>query len=189
MNAFEIQKLLLERGFEEYWHEGNYDRKKVKALGFFHRKYGTLYLKRNPNTSDVPQTELPLVISGVHEEKFARNTPSRNYLDWDHAKPFYYNTNLRGFPARVNPNNRSKKANPSTTQYGIAFDIESKQGLNDLLMWLVDEDTDVHNVETYEQNNRSYEDVKVSREIKTRRGQPAFRKELLVAYNAYSGLI
>lgn len=183
MNAFEIQTLLEKRGFEEFWFVGDYDREKVKAMGFSHPNYGLLYLKRNPDNSEVPQNKMPLVISGEYEEKLTRNKPPRNYLDWEHARPVYYNSNLRGFPSRVNPGYKGKKADPSKTQYGIAFNIDSEQGLDDLLRWLVDEDKVAHNLKMHHENS-SYEDSKVLREIKTRSGQPAFRKDLMTAFNS-----
>ena len=33
MDSFNIKRLLLQRGFKEYWHPGNYDPEKVKAGG------------------------------------------------------------------------------------------------------------------------------------------------------------
>ena len=68
MDSFQLERLLRKSGFTEYWHPGNYDKEKVKALGFQHSKYGVIYLKRDPKKPQTPQTSFPLVINGEYEK-------------------------------------------------------------------------------------------------------------------------
>lgn len=187
MDSFNIKRLLLHRGFKEYWHPGNYDPEKVKALGFSHHQYGVIYLKRDPKKPTTPQNSFPLVINGKYEDKLSTLDDSSTSLTWNMEKPAYYNTNLRGFPARVNPHSNGKKENPTPTQYGVALNVLSEEGLDALLNWLAVAESKKISLseESYTgvNNDTKHNDEKVIREIKTRRGQPAFRNALLAVFD------
>lgn len=179
MDAFELKSLLLKSGFSEYWHPGKYNREKVKVLGFQHTKYGVVYLKHDPEKPSIPQTCFPLVIDGSYEKVLSTLLENDVQFSWNIEKPAFYNSNLRGFPSRVNPEYNGKKDDPRPEKYGIDLKIATREGLMELFVLL-----ERSNIETSFTGRKSLGELnpheeRVPIEIKTRRGQPEFRQRML----------
>jgi hypothetical protein len=186
MDAFEIRSLLELLGFTEYWHEGNYDRDKVKALGFVNPKFGVVYLKLNSEHRDVPVAKAPLVIHGDFEHGLNNLKKIGSNVSWINSAQPYFNSNLRGYSSKLNPKHIGKTPKPE--KFGIAFEVNNKTELDDLLGWMCGskgfgEFDFMNDVDSRSFKNLDHiEDDVIKVAIKTRRGQPAFRKALLEAY-------
>jgi hypothetical protein len=186
MDAFEIRSLLELLGFTEYWHEGNYDRDKVKALGFVNPKYGVVYLKLNSEHRDVPVAKAPLVIHGDFEHGLNNLKKIVSNVSWINSAQPYFNSNLRGYSSKLNPKHIGKTPKPE--KFGIAFEVNNKTELDDLLGWMCGskgfgEFDFVNDVDSRSFKNLDHiEDDVIKVAIKTRRGQPAFRQALLTEY-------
>jgi hypothetical protein len=186
MDAFEIRSLLELLGFVEYWHEGKYDRDKVKALGFVNPKYGVVYLKLNPDQRDVPVARAPLVIHGDFEHGFNTLKEIGSNVSWVNSAQPYFNSNLRGYSSKLNPKHRGKIPKPE--KFGIAFEVNNKTDLDDLLSWMCGSKgfgkfDFVNDVDSKSFKNLEHiKDDLIKVAIKTRRGQPAFRQALLTEY-------
>jgi hypothetical protein len=186
MNAFEIRSLLEQRGFAEYWHEGTYDQEKVKCLGFVNEIYGVIYLKSDPNRRYVPANSAPLVIHGDYEQRLNRLKETGTNISWDNSAQLYFNSNLRGYSSKLNPKHRGKIPKPE--KFGIAFEVNNKTELDDLLDWMcgskgLGEFDFLNNVDSKSFKNLEHiKDDLIKVAIKTRRGQPAFRQALLTEY-------
>lgn len=179
MDSFELKNLLLKSGFSEYWHPGNYIKEKVKVLGFQHAKYGVVYLKHNPENPSIPQTSFPLVIDGSYEKVLSSLHENDFQFSWNTKQPAFYNSNLRGFPSRVNPEYKGRKDEPRPEKYGIDLQIATREGLMELFALL-----EHSNIETNFTGRKSLAELnqyeeRVPIEIKTRRGQPEFRQRML----------
>jgi hypothetical protein len=186
MDAFEIRSLLERRGFAEYWHEGTYDREKVKCLGFVNQKYGVIYLKSDPNRRDVPANSAPLVIHGDYGQRLNSLKETGANVSWVNSAQLYFNSNLRGYSSKLNPKHRGKTPKPE--KFGITFEVNNKTELDDLLGWMCGsngfgEFDFVNDVDSRPFKNLGHiEDDVIKVAIKTRRGQPAFRQALLTEY-------
>jgi hypothetical protein len=107
-------------------------------------------------------------------------------VSWvNYAQP-YFNSNLRGYSSKLNPKHRGKIPKPE--KLGIAFEVNNKTDLVDLLDWMCGskgfgEFDFVNDVDSKSFKNLEHiEDDVIKVAIKTRRGQPAFRQALLTEY-------
>jgi hypothetical protein len=170
LDSFELKKYLKDLGFKHV-------KDNVQIDGFSHSNLEfPVYLKTTENKRLKPSTESPIVFHVEYEEKIRqfllKNTRVSAGTDF-----YAFNSNMSGFEKKLNKGKKEEA-------FGIHLDVADKEALDQLFHTLSHSQNDSSSNETEisDDLSNSKVDENVLQSIKTRRGQPAFRKALLEAF-------
>jgi hypothetical protein len=171
LDSFELKKYLINLGFEHVK-----DNKRIDGFSHTNLEF-PVYLKTTDNKRLKPSTESPIVFHIKYEEKI------RQFLHKStRVSPgigFYaFNSNMSGFEKKLNTGKKEEA-------FGIHLNISDKQALEQLFHTLSNSTNVSSSIKTEisDDYSKSKVDEKVLQSIKTRQGQPAFRKALLDAFH------
>jgi hypothetical protein len=171
LDSFELKKYLINLGFEHVK-----DNKRIDGFSHTNLEF-PVYLKTTDNKRLKPSTESPIVFHIKYEEKI-RQFLLKNTRVSPGTGFYAFNSNMSGFEKKLNTGKKEEA-------FGIHLNISDKQALEQLFHTLSNSTNDSSSIETEISDDLSNSEVdeKVLQSIKTRRGQPAFRKALLDAFH------
>ena len=170
LNSYKLKAYLIEFGFEHF-------KDNVRIDGFSHPNLDfPVYLKTKENKKLEPSEEAPVVFHSIYEEEIKQFVLKNKRVTT--CKAFYFfNSNMSGFEKKLNKGK-------DEIEFGIHLNIADKQALTELINTVSRSETVNLNGKLKDTDNSSNSNVdeRILQSIKTRRGQPVFRKALLAAF-------
>lgn len=169
LNSYELKTYLSELDFE-------HTKDNVRIDGFSHPNLEfPVYTKTSAKKRLIPAEDAPIVVH-VQYEKVIRQLLLENNKILAGNDFFFFNSNMSGFEKKLHKGK-------TKTEFGIHLNIANKQALIELINTISDSEIASVDNEIKDSPSHSSIDEKVLQAIKTRRGQPAFRKALLAVFD------